>query len=61
MVWYFAGQIRASPALPSPMSVLQTFWELARSGILTKHILASLEIILLGIVIAVFLDFVWGF
>jgi len=59
-IWHFAGSIRASPALPPPLGVIQTTWELIRNGTYTEHILASLEIIVLGISIAIIFGFVLG-
>ena len=60
LVWHFAGATRASPALPPPLGVLGTTWELLNKGVYTDHITASLEIILLGIAIAVLFGFVLG-
>ena len=60
MVWHYAGQVRGSPALPAPMDVIRTTWALISKGVLTEHVLASLEIILLGIAIAVFFGFTLG-
>jgi len=59
-IWHFAGQTRASPALPPPLGVLQTTWGLIIGGTFSEHILASLEIILLGIAIAVVIGFGLG-
>ena len=59
-IWQIAGSIRASPALPPPFGVIQTTWTLIRDGVYSEHIPASLEIILLGIAIAVFFGFCLG-
>ena len=60
IIWQIAGEIRASPALPKPTAVISTTWELLAAGTLTPHIVASLEIILLGIGIATVFGFVLG-
>jgi len=58
--WQVAGSIRASPALPSPLIVLQTVYILMRDGTLWPHIGSSLSIILRGIGFAVAFGFVIG-
>ena len=59
-MWHISSEIRASPALPSPMSVTTTTWELLTAGTLTPHIAASLEITLAGITIAAIFGFALG-
>lgn len=60
VLWQVTSMLHASPALPPPHKVIQTLWELIHTGILTEHIIASLEIILLGITIAVFFGLSMG-
>jgi len=42
VAWHVAVRLQASPILPGPLAVLAGLWELARSGLMLKYIVASL-------------------
>jgi len=60
ILWQIAGHLYHSPALPPLGRVLRTLYYFIRDGTLTPHITASLQIISLGIGVAVLFGFTLG-
>lgn len=42
VVWHFAVRLQANPLLPGPLAGAGGLWELAVSGLLLRHVVASL-------------------
>lgn len=60
LVWTVTAHFIASPLLPGPMAVLDTFWRAVQSGELPHHLLVTLRRVLVAFILAMALGATLG-